>query len=128
MSYPATQCDSTGDLKYAGDDDGLAHGEGAAANRGPKAAHRARFLIASVRGKTCYSTGPATAPMYTGLPVGHIIGANAKGKSIGEHSGAPKDHGQLCGHLRWHHVLFRYRSNIAIAFIISRAGSSVWPA
>ena len=32
MSYPASQCDSPGDLKYAGDDNGLAHGEGTAAN------------------------------------------------------------------------------------------------
>ena len=53
-------------------------------------------------------TGLGTALIDVGSPVGHIIGANAKSKSIGEHCGACKDYRQLCGHLHCHHGLFRY--------------------
>ena len=63
--------------------------------------------------------------MYTGSPVGHIIGPNAKGKSISEHCGASKDYGQLCGHLHHHHELSRYILSSALSFIILQASLSV---
>ena len=126
MSYPASQCDSPGDLKYAGDDDSLAHGEGTAANRGPKAAQHARLHAASGEGKVYNSGDSGTALMNTALPVGHIIGADAEGKSIGEHCGASKDYGQLCGHLHNHHELSRYTLYKALASIVFAAYPSVW--
>ena len=64
--------------------------------------------------------------MYTGLPVGHIVGADAEGKSIGEHCGASKGCGQLCGHLHHHHELSRYTLHDALASIDFRTSPSVW--
>lgn len=91
----------------------------------PKLHNMPVLMLQVLEGKVYNSEDTGTALMHTVLPVGHIIGADAEGKSIGEHCGASKDYGQLCGHLHHHHELFRYVLYNARASIVNQAGPSI---